>query len=68
MKERPSSGKRVVLCDRKDCAFTGDMVSEEIRAALAAPQGTFYECEAEIIVLDRRKIMGRTCGRFTRKG
>ena len=68
MKERPSSSERIVYCSRVDCAFTGDEVGLEGTGTALRGQHAWYECEAEIIVMDRRKIMGRTCGRFARKG
>lgn len=68
MKARASTGDRHVLCARKDCAFTGDMVSEETVRALGPPLLTYYVCEAEIVVLDRRVKFGKTCGRYARRG
>lgn len=62
-----SSGERVVLCTKKECAFVGDMLAEELVKGMGFPLGQYYVCEAEIIVLDRSARTGKTCGRFAKK-
>jgi len=62
-----SAGERVVLCTRKDCAFVGDMLAEELLKGMGAPLGQYYVCDADIIVLDRTAKAGKPCGRFAKK-
>jgi len=66
--EQPSTGERVVLCSRPDCAFSGDEVPWGIAKPIPKPALPLFLCEADVIVLDRRAKFRKTCGRFARKG
>ncbi len=58
---QPSDGERVVYCSRDDCAFSGDTVND------GQTGRQMYVCEAEIVILDRREPMGRTCAQFAKR-
>lgn len=62
-----STGERVVLCNRKECAFSGDAVKPSWQEHPVPAGVSFYFCEAEIVVLDRRAAFRKTCGRFAKK-
>lgn len=67
MKERASTGERVVYCTRVDCAFAGDAIPTTMIQLPPFTGRAWYVCEAEIVVLDRRVKFGKTCGRFAKK-
>lgn len=64
MKPRPSSGDRVVWCTREDCVFSGDDETVHLVAVPGLATAHWFRCEANIIVMDRRPVAGKTCGRF----
>ena len=60
---QPSTGERIVFCTRVNCIFAGDLATYPG----CKPGFAWYECEAEIVVLDRRAKSAKTCGRFVKK-
>jgi len=61
----PSKGERVVFCTRADCAHRGDEVAGQVGFL---PSGdTWYVCEADVLVMDRREKFGNTCARFNER-
>ena len=64
-----STGDRVVFCSKSDCAFAGDEKTRSLEPVLTTDRRTtaYFECEADIIILDRRIKFGKVCARYARK-
>lgn len=66
---QPSTGERVILCSRFDCAHSGDEWPRSMLpgSLLKVFQVPLCECEADIVITDRRAKFQKTCGAFAQK-
>lgn len=68
MLERPSTGDRVVYCTRVDCAFRDELIPSTMIELPTFAGRHWYVCVADILVMDRRARVGKTCGRYAKRG
>jgi len=67
MPARPGWGERVVFCTRADCALRSVELAGVPDEEVGLQGLTWYRCEANCIIMDRRKRFGKPCASFSKK-